>query len=502
MLRLLSLGTWSVTWYDDDVWVWCELVDAKNDHESVLDLSGQLCQACLMMTMIYTSERIDTQKYLQPTRFAFLLCLHPQQWPSCKHRLPSLDVGWRLLTSPGWYLTKKGSSSSRIYLFSLWGMRQGHRTSYMLSRLLWMGLHRTVSRNSTLQTVMVRNFLFDFDFLVLFPDLRCKPCSPTPMDDLRNCAISSWNRGHASPLSRRHCKAHSTSWIAQRFIHADTLGSSSNISSKGWKDRVTTCVNSYLCKRVYFAVPKRSMQPLTSSVTTVHWGRRTTRTSGGPRNKGMILNLLCISILLLPWRKHSITFRPGKRWQVQWRDISSHWKMSTTGSWLISCSLSSTHPRDLLGPAGIGKTPIANAMCTSASSYWQHEHGVNNAIPRFKSGNNLDFFRAEPGSIFVPAILDDGNMAMEAIMAMKAFLDVSGGLQTYHCKYTYTSLLWLTCLYRAHVLPLTLLISLYWICWWGEDSRLYCRWGAAFFVQFQYRVVCGNTFDTTAESLA
>ena len=84
-----------------------------------------------------------------------------------------------------------------------------------------------------------------------------------------------------------------------------------------------------------------------------------------------------------------------------------------------------------LGPAGIGKTPLANAMCTSMSSYWQHEHGINNAIPKFKSGNNLDFFRAEPGSIFVPAILDDGNMAMETIMAMKAFLDVSGTFDTY-----------------------------------------------------------------------
>ena len=80
----------------------------------------------------------------------------------------------------------------------------------------------------------------------------------------------------------------------------------------------------------------------------------------------------------------------------------------------------------LLGPAGLGKTPLANAICTALSQYWQQELGVANAVPKFKSGNNLDFFRSEPGTIFVPAVLDDGNLAAETIMALKAFLDVSG----------------------------------------------------------------------------
>ena len=39
-----------------------------------------------------------------------------------------------------------------------------------------------------------------------------------------------------------------------------------------------------------------------------------------------------------------------------------------------------------LGPAGIGKTPLANAMCTSLSTCWQGEHGVVDAVPKFKSG--------------------------------------------------------------------------------------------------------------------
>ena len=80
----------------------------------------------------------------------------------------------------------------------------------------------------------------------------------------------------------------------------------------------------------------------------------------------------------------------------------------------------------LIGPAGIGKTPLANAMSIALSDYWQHEHNITGAVPKFKSGNNLDFFRSEPGSIFVPAVLDDGNIAAETIMGMKAFLDVSG----------------------------------------------------------------------------
>ena len=78
-----------------------------------------------------------------------------------------------------------------------------------------------------------------------------------------------------------------------------------------------------------------------------------------------------------------------------------------------------------LGPAGIGKAPLANEMCTSLGAYWQKEHGVVDAVPKFKSGNTLDFFRSEPGSLFVPAVLDDGNMASETIVAMKAFLDVA-----------------------------------------------------------------------------
>ena len=97
-------------------------------------------------------------------------------------------------------------------------------------------------------------------------------------------------------------------------------------------------------------------------------------------------------------------------------------------------------------------------MCTSLSAYWQGEHGVVDAVPKFKSGNTLDFFRSEPGSLFVPAILDDGNMASETIVAMKAFLDVA-----------------------------------------GEDSRVYARWGAAFFAKHQYRIACGNSFNANAE---
>ena len=112
----------------------------------------------------------------------------------------------------------------------------------------------------------------------------------------------------------------------------------------------------------------------------------------------------------------------------------------------------------MLGPAGIGKTPLANSMSIALSAYWQREHGVSDGVPKFKSGNTLDFFRSEPGSLFVPAVLDDGNMATETVVALKAFLDVA-----------------------------------------GEDSRVYARWGAAFFARHQYRIACGNSFNSGAE---
>ena len=99
-----------------------------------------------------------------------------------------------------------------------------------------------------------------------------------------------------------------------------------------------------------------------------------------------------------------------------------------------------TQVSKMVGPAGIGKTPLANAISIALSTYWQKEHGISDAVPKFKSGNTLDLFRSEPGSLFVPAVLDDGNMLTETAVALKAFLDV----------------------------PV-------------KDSRVYALWGAAFF---------------------
>ena len=40
----------------------------------------------------------------------------------------------------------------------------------------------------------------------------------------------------------------------------------------------------------------------------------------------------------------------------------------------------------MLGPAGIGKTPLANAVSIALSAYWQKEHGISDGVPKFKSG--------------------------------------------------------------------------------------------------------------------
>ena len=90
---------------------------------------------------------------------------------------------------------------------------------------------------------------------------------------------------------------------------------------------------------------------------------------------------------------YPVTLKDAKNWVIQGLVIP----LLTTAAQFSTI---------LIGPAGIGKTPLANAICTSLSSYWQREHGVSDAVPKFKTGNSLDFFRSEPGSLFVPAVSD------------------------------------------------------------------------------------------------
>ena len=76
------------------------------------------------------------------------------------------------------------------------------------------------------------------------------------------------------------------------------------------------------------------------------------------------------------------------------------------------------------GVSGIGKTPVACALASSMSFYHintKEEQGgpvVSNSI---SSG----FFRSEPGSVFIPSIYDDGDIASENISSLKAYLDVA-----------------------------------------------------------------------------
>ena len=76
------------------------------------------------------------------------------------------------------------------------------------------------------------------------------------------------------------------------------------------------------------------------------------------------------------------------------------------------------------GVSGIGKTPVACALASSMSFYHintKEEQGD----PSFRTASHLDFFRSEPGSVFIPSIYDDGDIASENISSLKAYLDVA-----------------------------------------------------------------------------
>ena len=84
--------------------------------------------------------------------------------------------------------------------------------------------------------------------------------------------------------------------------------------------------------------------------------------------------------------------------------------------------------------------------------------GKPNAIPSFKVGSHIDFFRTEPAKIHVPAILDDSDLKSESIATLKAFMDVS-----------------------------------------AEDAKAMARWTASSFCKHQPRILCTNTFNNLEE---
>eukprot|EP00971_Amphidinium_carterae_P234358 4650266-Amphidinium_carterae.1 len=61
------------------------------------------------------------------------------------------------------------------------------------------------------------------------------------------------------------------------------------------------------------------------------------------------------------------------------------------------------------GLSGVGKTQLSRAIAMALSEYYVNVDGRGDLTPSFKSGNNLDFFRGSPGTVYCPVIYDDGD---------------------------------------------------------------------------------------------
>ena len=111
----------------------------------------------------------------------------------------------------------------------------------------------------------------------------------------------------------------------------------------------------------------------------------------------------------------------------------------------------------LHGLSGIGKTPLATAMCLALSGYNLVEAERDDLVPAFRSAQHLDNFRAEPGSPLKPSLFDDGNLNTTAPADIKAYLDAA------------------------------------------ENVIIWARWGGCKFSANQARVLCNNPIDRAAD---
>lgn len=80
----------------------------------------------------------------------------------------------------------------------------------------------------------------------------------------------------------------------------------------------------------------------------------------------------------------------------------------------------------MLGNAGAGKTPAAQAIAMAFSEYWILRAGHERELrPSFRLSNSLENLRGEPGLRERPDILDDSDMSSIPLPKVKAFLDSS-----------------------------------------------------------------------------
>ena len=116
------------------------------------------------------------------------------------------------------------------------------------------------------------------------------------------------------------------------------------------------------------------------------------------------------------------------------------------------------HGLIMLGLSGIGKTPFSRILALAVSEYNLQRDGIEDGVPSYRCGNDLDFFRLAPGTIYAPAIYDDGPLADDLAAHIKIYIDPS-----------------------------------------EEEPSFKARWGSCRFEKNQTRLICNNAFDNDAE---
>ena len=361
---------------------------------------------------------------------------HLQPWRWLKHRQRSLDADWVSLMRHAVWLTRRRSISLLIFHYNSWLGCPRHWTSYRSLKSASKTFPQPASLIYMLQSVTVWSCHLASSFHILCHRTSCRRCWLPSMVVLPWFVISSWSTG----LIWLHCVrpflAASTFWTAIRCIRVDISLSSCSTCLKVSKAKDTTSASLFPFRRDHCVVLQRLMLSSTSFVIMVLWVRLTTRTFVGWRNRGMIRSLLCSNILPILSKKPFTISHRGRLWLEQWLGILLPLRMLITGSSPRSCSHSSTLPRSSL-PSWSAQPELArHHLQTQWALLWAITGSTSTTSPgRFPNSNPAITWTssgAEPGSIFVPAVLDDGNIAAETIMGMKAFLDVSGPFLSFY----------------------------------------------------------------------
>ena len=82
------------------------------------------------------------------------------------------------------------------------------------------------------------------------------------------------------------------------------------------------------------------------------------------------------------------------------------------------------HGLVMLGEPNQGKTPLALLLSFMMSRYYIDTYNYD-AEAQCRCATDLDFFRGDPGLVYQPFILDDGDLSSQDVTKLKAFLDVS-----------------------------------------------------------------------------